>query len=194
MNYLNQLEYPHIPYPTDTRTPDSPMQKASIKEAGCGLCSLCMVVDQLTMEELPLRQCIEMSLKLGANYAPGTDLEMLGPVVAERYDLTYSTTDDLETAVRHLQHGGRIIANVGGDQEEGQYTGLFSHGGHYITLISADDREFCVLDPSWRYDKYQEPGRENKVRMEGRFVYCPLELLDKDASSRSPRYYLFARK
>ena len=45
-----------------------------------------------------------------------------------------------------------------------------------------------------RYDKYQEPGRENKVRVEGRFVYCPLELLDQDAASRSPRYYLFARK
>lgn len=193
MKYLNQLEYPNLPYPTDTRAPDSPMRQASIKEAGCGLCSLCMVVDQLTMEELTLHQCIDLSLKLGANYAPGTDMGIIGPVVAERYGLSYAVTDDLRTAVKHLQHGGRIIANVGGDQEGG-YTGLFSHGGHYITLISADDREFCILDPSWRYDKYQEPGRENKVRVEGRFVYCPLELPDQDAASRSPRYYLFARK
>ena len=34
MKYLNQLEYPNLPYPTDTRAPDSPMRQASIKEAG----------------------------------------------------------------------------------------------------------------------------------------------------------------
>ena len=97
-------------------------------------------------------------------------------------------------AVRHLRDGGCIIANVGGDQKDRDYIGLFSHGGHYITLISADDKEVCVLDPSWRIDKYEEEGRQGKVRMDGKFVYCSHETLDQDASSRSPRYYLFARK
>ena len=50
-----------------------------------------------------------------------------------------------------------------------------------------------MLDPSWREGKYEEKGREGKVRMDGPFVYCPLETLDEDASSRSPRYYLFRR-
>lgn len=194
MKYLNQLEYPHLPYPTDMDTPDSHMQKASVKEAGCGLCSLCMVVDQLTMKNLPLRRCIDLSLQAGANREVGTNMKILGPVVAEKYGLSYDTTDDIQVAARHLHNGGCIIANVGGDQKESDYIGLFSHGGHYITLISADDKEFCVLDPSWREDKFQEEGRQGKVRMEGKFVYCSYEALDQDASSRSPRYYLFARK
>lgn len=194
MKYLNQLEYSHIPYPTDTRTPDSPMQKASIKEAGCGLCSLGMVVDQLTMKSLPLRRAIALSLRAGANYAPGTDMKMLAPIVAEKFDLSFQTTDDIQAVVECLQHGGRVIANVGGDRDGGAYTGVFSHGGHYIVLISADDREICVLDPSWREDKFSEPGREGKVRVDGKFVYCSRQVLDKDAENRSPRYYLFARK
>ena len=40
MKYLNQLEYPNLPYPTDTRAPDSPMRQASIKEAGAA-CAAC---------------------------------------------------------------------------------------------------------------------------------------------------------
>ena len=194
MKYLNQLEYPHIPYPTDLNTPDSQMQKASVKEAGCGLCSLCMVVDQLTMKTLPLRRCVALSQKVKANLEVGTNMKILGPVVAEKYGLSYDTTDDIQVAVRHLRDGGCIIANVGGDQKDKDYIGLFSHGGHYITLISADDKEVCVLDPSWRIDKYEEEGRQGKVRMDGKFVYCSHEILDQDASSRSPRYYLFARE
>ena len=194
MKYINQLEYEHIPYPTDMETPGSKMQEGNVKIAGCGLCSLCMVVDQLTMKSLPLRRCVEMAVQSGANHAAGTDLKILGPLVAEKYGLTYGATDDIAQAVRCLQMGGRVIANVGGDRDEGTYTGVFSHGGHYITLISADEREICVLDPSWRADKFDEPGRPGKVRVEGKLVYCSYEVMEKDAENRSPRYYLFARK
>lgn len=194
MRYINQLEYEHIPYPTDMKTPGSKMQQGDAKLAGCGLCSLCMVVDQLTMKNLPLRRCVQLSMKSRANHSVGTDMEILGPVVAEKYELDYGTTDDIREAVRYLQKGGRVIANVGGDRDNGSYIGVFSHGGHFITLISADDKEVCVLDPSWRPDKFDEPGRPGKVRLDGKFVYCSFDVLDKDAENRSPRYYLFSRK
>ena len=194
MKYLNQLKFEYITYTTNTREPSSDMNKGSVKLAGCGLCCLCMVVEHLTLEELPLERCLEMSMQIGANYAPGTDMNMLGPIVAEKYGLTFSVTDDLEQAMAHLRRGGRVIANVGGDRDDGAYTGVFSHGGHYITLVSTDDKEICVLDPSWRPDKFDEPGREGKVRKDGYFVYCTPQILDRDADNRSPRYYLFARK
>lgn len=46
MKYLNQLEYPSIPYPTDISHPGSPLNSGSVKEAGCGLCCLAMAVDR----------------------------------------------------------------------------------------------------------------------------------------------------
>ena len=193
MKYLNQLEHPDISYPTDLDTPDSTWHYGSIKEAGCGICSMCMVVDRLCARQMTLRQCANLSHKAKADRQIGTDLKRLGPLVAEKYALDYCESDDIQRAVRCLQEGGCVVANVGGDQPDRGYTGLFSHGGHYITLISAADGEVCVLDPSWREGKYEEKGREGKVRMDGPFVYCPLETLDEDASSRSPRYYLFRR-
>ena len=44
MKYLNQLDHPDIPYPTDAATEGSRFHDLSIKEAGCGLCSLAMMV------------------------------------------------------------------------------------------------------------------------------------------------------
>lgn len=193
MKYINQLEYESIPYPTDTETPNSEFQKGNIKIAGCGLCSLCMVVDHLTLDELSLQDCINLSCELGANHGVGTDMRMIGPVVAQKYHLGYQETDRIEEAEACLHRGGRVIANVGGDRDNGSYQGVFSHGGHYITLIASNQGEICVLDPSWRPDKFDEPGRPENVRLDGKLVYCSSQVLDRDADNRSPRYYLFQR-
>ncbi len=193
MKYLNQLEFSHIPYPTDLSTPGSSMQHASVKEAGCGLCSICMVIDRLTMKHYSLRQCAALSHKVQADLKVGTDMRRLGPAAAKKFGLDYLESNDIAQAVQCMEQGGCVICNVGGDQPEQGYTGISSHGGHFIVLLSAANGEVCVLDPSWRQDKYEEPGREGKVRLDGKFAYCSLETLDKDASSRSPRYYLFRR-
>ena len=92
---------------------------------------------------------------------------ILGPVVADLYDLDFSTTNSVKKAMQHLKNGGSVIANVGGDREG--YTGVFSHGGHYILLLSAGKDSICVLDPSLKEGKYEEPGREGKVRF---LPYC----------------------
>lgn len=193
MKYLNQLEYPHIPYPTGLDLDDSRFQKATIKEAGCGLCCLSMMVDQLTTKELPLEECIALSQANGANREIGTNMKILAPVVVEKFDLQYSTTDSIETALDCLHAGGRVICNVGGDRDDGAYVGLFSHGGHYILLVSENAGRVCVMDPSWREDKFQEPGREGKVSQDGVLVYCTTAQLARDSDNRSPAFYLFAR-
>jgi len=191
MKYINQLNFDHIPYPTDLETPSSIGHTGSVKLAGCGICCLCMAVDQLTMEELSVEECVRLSLESGANHAAGTDMKILGPVVAERFSLDYRATDDIQEAVRHLQKGGRVIANVGGDRDGGAYKGIFSHGGHFLLLVSTDGAELCVLDPSWRPDKFQGDGR---VHVKDKWVYCAKDVMDKEAENRSPRYYLFSHR
>ena len=93
---------------------------------------------------------------------------------------------------RYLAKGGLAIANSGGDREG--YTGVFTHGGHYILVVSADDNEACILDPSYKEGKYEEPGRDGKARAVDGFVYCSLKVLAEDCANRTPSYYLFSRK
>ena len=193
MKYINQLLYENVPYPTDAKNPDSPMLGGSIKRAGCGLCCLCMVVDCLTTQSLPLEECRDLALMHKANLDPGTDLKVLSPVIAQKYSLKYSSTNDSQEMIHCLQNGGCAIANVGGDRDDGNYIGVFSHGGHYITVISANEAELCILDPSLKDGKFEEDGRKGKVRVEGDFVYCDLKVLEQDTDNRSPSYYLFTR-
>lgn len=93
MKYINQLLYENVPYPTDAKNPDSPMLSGSIKRAGCGLCCLCMVVDRLTTQSLPLEECRDLAIMHKANLDPGTDLKVLSPVIAQKYSLKYSSTN-----------------------------------------------------------------------------------------------------
>ncbi len=192
MRYLNQLDYPDVPYVTNVDHPDRPLPDNSVKRAGCGLCALCMVVDRLCLENLSLEECRDLSYSAGANRDPGTSMKVLAPVVAERFDLDLTTTDDPRLLAECLRSGGAGIVHVGGDREG--HTGIFSHGGHYVTAISVREREFCILDPSWKPDKYREEPRPGVVRERGRFLYVTAETLLEDTAERSPGFYLFRRR
>ena len=150
MKYLNQLDHPDIPYPTDAATEGSRFHDLSIKEAGCGLCSLAMMVDRLTTKTISLKRLIALSLKHKANLHPGTDMKILGPVVADLYDLDFSTTNRVKKAMQHLKNGGSVIANVGGDREG--YTGVSVFKGGQIRGTGkrgkgAPGRSLCLLLP-----------------------------------------------
>ena len=191
MIYLNQLEYPDMKYNHNMDEGGAPEGKDNVKAAGCGLCSLCMVVDQLTTKHLELADCVRLSEEKGANRKMGTNLRVLGLVVAEMYGLRYSNTNDPEEVKTCLQKGGRVVANVGGDREG--YIGLFSHIGHYIVLVSIDGSEVCILDPSRKEGKFDEEGREGKVRLGDPFVYCDMAHLVQDCANRDPGFHLFTR-
>lgn len=192
MKFLNQLDYPSLPYPTDISHPGSPLIQASVREAGCGLCCLAMAVDRLTDKSISLKRLVSLSVRHKANLLPGTDMEILGPVVASQFNLGYSTTESVHTAIRCLKRGGCVIANVGGDREG--YTGVFAHEGHFILLIASADNQICVLDPALRPGRYDEPGRKDKVLLDEPFAWCSPELLTRETDNRSPGFYLFFRK
>ncbi len=192
MVYLNQLDYPDIPYEHNLEAGGPPEGKGNVAAAGCGPCSLCMMVDNLTTDHLDLMDCLKMSADLKANMKPGTDLKILGKAVAEKYNLDYSTTSDTEVLADHLRKGGMAVANSGGDREG--YKAVFSHGGHYIAVVSVDGDQACVLDPSYKPGKYEEEGREGKAVVDEPFVYCSLKVLKKDCENRNPSFYLFKRK
>jgi hypothetical protein len=193
MLYVSQLDHKDIPYPTNVKEPESDLAvNGNIADAGCGLASVCMMLDRLCFSGLSLIEVRDLAVKCKANMDPGTDMTILAPEVADLFDLDLETTNDSGRMKKCLERGGCVIANPGGDYE-GHY-GLFTHGGHYIVIVSYFDGEFLVLDPSWRETKFKEEKRKGRVREAGKLVYVNRKELDDDTYNRDPRYFLFTRK
>ncbi len=192
MVYINQRKYVDMIYPHNLDNGGVPEGKDTIAAAGCGLCSLCMVVEHLTQKQLPLEECIKLSCDNGANRKIGTSMRILGPIVAQMYDLAYAQTSSKEELIAHLQSGGEAIANVSGDRPG--VRGLFTDGGHYMVVVSTDGQEAKILDPGYIPGMFDQDGRRGKVRLEDPFVFCTLDILIEEASNRNPSFYLFKRK
>ena len=188
MKYICQLDYKHIPYETNLDGGGNPENRRSISSSGCGVCSVCMVVDLLTAEEFGIEECRDLSYITGANRPhSGTKLDLLGPAVAERFDLVYKPSMELSEAIACLQAGGKVVARV--------KKGLFTNGSHYICLVSIDGNDFCILDPSYTPTKFHTPEREGRVDdTHAPFVYCDADLLDADTEDACTKYHLFTRK
>lgn len=195
MKYVNQLEYAHIPYPTRTKQPEYAPNgmNSTVRSSGCGLCSVCMAIDILTDKTLEIEECVKISCGCEANYSRGTDMNILGPVIAEKFGVEYSKTSDLSEAIAHLQSGGVIVVHVG--VPEGQEIGLFTKGGHYMLLIATDGKEFCILDPSYSDEKFKMPERVGRVdESRAPYLYASVETVDSECKVGKVKYHMFKRK
>ena len=192
MLYVNQLEYPHLKYNHNMAHGGPPEGRDSVKTSGCGLCCACMVVDQLTDKSLSVEDCVRISEEKGANLDIGTNMRVLGTAVADMFDLSFSYTNDIDTAIAHLQQGGRVVALVGGDRDG--YIGLFCKRGYFMLLLSYDGEEFCIMDPALSDEKYAEEGKAGRVRIDKPFIYSSKEEIMLATEEKKTRYYLFSRK
>ena len=193
MRHINQRRYAYIPYPQHTEEPDNPRGKnITVRNGGCGLCSACMVVEQLTTEKFSVREAAELSVAVGGSHGSGTDMEVFGPVVAEKFNLDFITTNDINQAVEAIRDGGRVIARMA--NLEAHQKGIFTKKDHYITVIAATKDEVCILDPSWTSKKFTKWEKEGLVRLEGTLVYTTPEILHNERNTFVPAYYIFRRK
>lgn len=191
MYYVNQRNYPHIIYPTLTGIPELMRMDTTISNSGCGVCSASMVITNLTGTEFSLADSMELSMSVGANHSPGTDMGLFAPYLAERFDLDLVVTTDADVVRDHLKSGNMAIANVGGDRPEDGYVGLFSHGGHFVAVVGIDEagENVTVLDPSQIPGKYLEEGRKGLVVENGHILHTKLATLMEDCVSRKTSNY-----
>ena len=196
MKYVNQLEYPDIPYLICTASKEFEGGRvSSVARSGCGLSSVCMMVDMLTAEHLDIRECVKISEECDANHLKGTDIKILAPIIAEKFGLEYTRTNDLGEAISHIQRGGQIIVLVAVPQ--GEEIGIFTKGWHYMLICSTDGKELCILDPAYTPDKYLTPERVGKVDIShAPYLYCDANILDSQARAgdTGAKYHMFARK
>ena len=187
MKHINQMQYDWLSYPTTIEL-DAPLSPPypSVAKAGCGLCSACMVVEELTGIALSVEACVQLSVSLGANYF-GTDMKKLGKGLEEKYRLCMKLSNDVEELVNHLTGGGVAIVNVGKPH------GVFSEGGHFIFAQRYEDGRIWLSDPSFTKEKYQQPHRKNAVKLEAGYVIARPETVAEESANRDPAFYLFQK-
>lgn len=195
MLYVNQQDYPHIPYRTNLKEPDSaPAREGTAATSACGPCSAMMMVDRLTLQSLSLEEALRIAVDSKANMDPGTDMKIYGPLIAEKFGLVMTTTNDENEMAACLQNGGCAIINVGGNHDD--YEGVLSDVGHYVLAFAYENGRFVILDPAYRKGKYdvEVPSRAGKVEDRDKILYVKAEVLAEDTATRDPGYYLFRRK
>lgn len=186
MIYYNQNDYAHVSYPSEIH-PES-----NIQTSGCGVCSACMVVENMTDQKFSVEECAKFSMEVGGRDNSGTDMEALAPALCERFGLAYESTDDKQKVLDFLNAGrGMVIANPGGDREG--HIGLFTKGGHYIVLAEARQRTVRVLDPNLKPDSFDREGRRGMVFVNGTDIYCDIDVVVEDCLNRSPAFYMFSK-
>ncbi|MBQ7329696.1 MAG: hypothetical protein IJX01_07315 [Oscillospiraceae bacterium] len=190
MLYINQRDYPDMPYPNNVAGACRP-ESQNIAKAGCGVCSACMVVDQLTTQSLGLEDCVQLSVDSKANLEPGTDMKILGTALAEKYNFKFSYGADKEAMLACLRRGGRVIVNVA-NRPDGS-PGLFTKTGHYMVLIAADGERICFLDPYYGLEYNEGELKEKVDSSRAPLLYCDLDLLERETENRKIKYYLFER-
>ena len=187
MFYICQRNYQHIPYPTNVLHGGRVPEVKNVKSAGCGICSACMAVDLLTDKTLSIEDCVKLASESIANHSPGTDMDLLGPAVAEKFDLNYAPSNSIDEVKETLQKGGKVIVRV--------KKGLFTSSGHFMLLISYDGEDICFLDPGGNYQKFYLPENEGKVNADRYpFLSCKAELMHNETEIDYTKYYMFTRK
>lgn len=198
MKYVNQKQYPHVPYVTRTEPDDPEYEKGkttTVASSGCGLCAAIMVADRLLpFYAFDLDDAIALSYEVNANHGRGTSYLRFAPAFAEKLGLKVVFSKDVADVSNCLRTGGVAVALVGA-YAEGQ--GLFTRSGHYITIISEEpDGRFAILDPSFTDTKFEEPDRKGKVEIKNDvIILCDKKTLAKEEITTRPYpYFLFWRQ
>lgn len=192
MFYINQLNYPHIPYNHNMAHGGPPEGRTSVRTSGCGLCCACMVVAHQTGKELPIEEFVKLSEENLANQDLGTNMKVLGPIIAKLYGLEYVQSSDKNELIAWLRSGGEAIVHCQGDKDD--HIGLFSNRGHYILATAMVGDEVQIMDPSDKPEKYEIEGRKGLVRKEVPYIYATPELVDEACYTDKIHFHMFKKK
>lgn len=200
MKYINQLDYPHLQYITQTSNPDPKMRQVgldnNIAKSGCGLCSSVMIADRLLAGvKFEIEDARQLSYDSGANQWAGTRGVVYFPAFAEKFNLELVISKNVEDLLHCLRTGGAAAVLVSGDHDD--YHGVFSdRWSHYIVAVNEDrDGRICVLDPAYEEGGYEKGDRKGKVEMISRgFGRTSLQVIQEETAAIENRYFLFWRK
>lgn len=180
--YYNQNNYDKVSY-------DNPntKKKETVATSGCGVCSSCMVLNNLSGKELyTVSEMAKFSLSHGCRNNSGTNVEKLLTELCKKHkEFSFKITNDEDKLVAHLKKGGIAIAN------QGDKYNVFSTAGHFVVAYKMDGKNIEVLDPqmySGKYDAYNRPQHIVKKTSTGCVV--SVTQMGKATADRPKAYFL----
>lgn len=187
MKYISQLDYPALPYPT-TLTQEAVLAPPypSVAVAGCGVVCACMLICELSGQPFSVSDAVALSLEAGANHF-GTDMGRLAPVIAQRFHLDYTASNDSSALLACLDQHGLAILHAG------KTRGTFSDGGHFLLAVKRQGKYVYIMDPSYTKEKYEKEYRKNKVEIVGDYIVTSVDTIIEETKNRDPSYYLFRK-
>lgn len=192
MKLINQNDYPDVIYVTKTKKPDYISGlSTTIASSGCGICCG-MMIAQFYGYEMSLDEAIQLAYDYKANTSFGTKYKEYALGLCDKFNLNCIRTDKKEELVKALNDGYCALVNVGGDHDE--HIGVFSHVGHYMLLVGIEGDIVKILDPGIEPNKYLEPNRVDRVKVEGDYVYGHIDDLIKDSENREYPFFIFYKK
>lgn len=156
----------------------------TIGSSGCGPTCASMIVANLTDKTvLPDTMATDFISKGFRTSNNGTYASSM-KYVAEKFNLDYKQTKELNLAIDVIKKGGMVVARC--------VNGLFTTGGHYIVIADINDNILTVLDPQIYSGKFERYDRKGKVKLEGNKVYCSVTNMLLYGAVKE--YYCFERK
>lgn len=201
MKYVNQLDYPHLQYITQTANPDPEWRQIglenTIAKSGCGLCTSVMIADLLRTDasNFEIEDARQLSYDCGANQWSGTRGIVYFPAFAEKFNLDLVHSSNIEDLLHCLRTGGVAAVLVSGDHDD--YHGVYSdQWSHYIVAVSEErDGRICVLDAAYEEGAYEKGDRKGKVEVLSRgFSRCSLQVIREETAAIEKPFFLFWRK
>ena len=201
MKYVNQLDYPHLQYITQTANPDPAWRQIglenTIAKSGCGLCTSVMIADRLLADngKFEIEDARQLSYDCGANQWSGTRGVVYFPAFAEKFNLKLIHSANIEDLLHCLRTGGAAAVLVSGDHDD--YHGVYSdRWSHYIVAVAEEeDGRICVLDAAYEEGAYEKGDRKGKVEVLQRgFSRCSLQVIREETAAIEKPFFLFWRK
>ena len=201
MKYVNQLDYPHLQYITQTANPDPKYRQIGLEnnvaKSGCGLCTSVMIAHRLWVDEgnYEIEDARQLSYDCGANQWSGTRGAVFFPAFAEKFNFEFVHSADINDLLHCLRTGGAAAVLVSGDHDD--YHGVFSdRWSHYIVAIAEErDGRICVLDPAYEEGGYEKGDRKGKVEVLQRgFGRCSRQVIEEETAAIEKPFFLFWRK
>ena len=156
----------------------------TIKSSGCGICSACVVVSNLSDTYIEPPKMAEYSVKKGYRIDGVGTSHSLYPDIAKMYKLNCTKVCDINKAIECVKKGGMAVCSTSGGENK-----LFSTGGHLFVMTGYNGQECEFYDTDLYSGKYNTAYRKSRCYLKGDLIYVKPE----EAKKHIRTYFLFER-
>ena len=87
--------------------------------------------------------------------------------VADTFNINYNETYKLDEAINLIRNNNYVVVSCA--------NGLFTTGGHFITIVGIEGDTLKIYDPYLYAGKFETSTRRGKVTVSGNTVYCSID-------------------